>query len=168
MIDAHIREQLQSIAVTLPRFPDGRIDYSHAQTSLILVCFVLYGEEFLLLHRSELVHQYKRKWNTVAGYIDEPKPLREKVFEELSEELGITEVDVLSFEIGTPHEQADASLKKQWIVYPCIVRLTHKPAIRLDWEHTDFAWITEKQLQFYDLVPNLYESFQHARRSSDL
>ena len=51
----------------------------------MIICFVRYNDEILLLKRSDKVWTYKGKWNVVAGYLDEIKPLREKALEELRE-----------------------------------------------------------------------------------
>lgn len=75
----------------LPRFSDGRIDYSKSKSAPVLTCFITFKGKILLLKRSNSVSTYKCKWNTVAGYIDEPKPLQEKILEEVLEETGITQ-----------------------------------------------------------------------------
>ena len=37
----------------LPKFPDGRIDYSNSDKAPVLTCFVRFEDEILLLKRSE-------------------------------------------------------------------------------------------------------------------
>src|SRR5687767_3775690 len=114
--EKEIDRRVKQIAEKLPRLADGRIDYSHAETALVVTCFVKFQEKILLLKRSDKVRTYQGQWNTVAGYIDEPKPLREKVREELREELGISDEDVLHIKLGEPFEFHDAEIKKTWRV----------------------------------------------------
>lgn len=67
-----------NFAKILPHFPDGRIDYSHASKAPVVIIFVKHKGKILLLKRSSKVRAYKGKWQVVAGYLDEVKPLREK------------------------------------------------------------------------------------------
>ena len=70
----------------LPKLPDGRIDFSQAEEAPIFLCVVRHQGEVLLLKRSYKVGFYKGWWNAVAGYIDEPKPLKEHVYQHLQRE----------------------------------------------------------------------------------
>jgi len=42
-------ELLKSLAGRLPRFEDGRIDYTHSSRAVAVTCFVKCGDEILLL-----------------------------------------------------------------------------------------------------------------------
>ena len=97
-------------------------------------------------------------WNTVAGYLDEVKPVREKVFEEMREEVGVGEESISSIHFGRPCRFTDERMGKTWIVYPVLVELKEKPEIRLDWEHTGYTWIKPEELKDFDAVPNLDRS----------
>lgn len=153
---------LKEFTETLPRFPDGRIDYSHSGRAPVLTCFVEYNGEILLLKRSDEVRVYQGKWNTVAGYLDEPKPIRQKAIEELSEELGIQQDIIKEIKLGEPYEFYDESVDKTWLVHPVLVNLSAKPDIKLDWEHTDFKWIKPKDIKSFDIVTNLDETLERA------
>lgn len=132
----------------LPRFPDGRINYTNADKAPCLSCFIKYKDEILLLKRSDKVMAYKGKWFCLGGFIDEPKPISQKVLEELHEELGLSENDVESVKIFPPYEHKDV---KTWILHPVLVELKCRPDIRLDWEHTDFIWASKEGLDELDL-----------------
>ena len=148
-------EKIKEFAKKLPKFPDGRIDYTHSDTALVLTVFIKYKDKILLLKRSDKVGTYKGKWNTVAGYIDEPKPLIKKIMEEISEELGITEDNISSYKLGESFEFTDTRAKKTWIVHPAKVELKTDPDIKLDWEHAEYKWIKPEELEKFDTVPNL-------------
>jgi isopentenyldiphosphate isomerase len=153
-----ILDIVQYFEKKLPKFPDGRIDYSSSETAPVITVFVSYGNKILLLKRSDRVSTYRGKWNTVAGYLDEMKPVKEKVLEELGEEVGIEERDISSIKIGDPYEFRDEKIGKTWIVAPVLVKLKKTPEIKLDWEHTDFVWIEPEDICRYDTVPNLDKS----------
>ena len=142
----------------LPKFQDGRINYSSASRAAVLNCIVTHEEKILLLKRSDKVSNYRGKWNVIAGFLDEPKSLREKTLEELQEEIGISEEDIATISFEKPHEYHDPSLQKTWIIYPVRAELKRKPEIKLDWEHSDSTWIRPEELSKYDVVTGLDET----------
>jgi len=149
---------LREFAEKLPKFPDGRIDYSNSDKAPALNCFVRCKDKILLLKRSDKVRAYQGLWNTVAGYLDEARPLEEKAREELQEELGIT-VDLIGkIKPGEPYEFDDKNIRKTWIIFPVLAELSQEPAIKLDWEHTEYKWIDQVDLKKFDIVPSLEET----------
>ena len=146
----------------LPHFPDGRIDYSHADKAPVLTCFVAYQGKILLLKRSCKVRAYQGKWCAVAGYLDEAKPLQAKALQELKEELGIKPENIASFALGAAYEFHDAQLNKTWLIHPMLAVLKQPIQVDIDWEHADFEWIAPARLAEYDTVPMLAESLKRA------
>ena len=139
----------------LPRFEDGRIDYSNSDRAPVLICFVRYLNRILLLKRSDKVGIYKGMWDTVAGYIDDKKRLPDKVKEELKEELGLDFRKIKSIKYSEPYIFVDEEIGKTWIRYPILVELTSMPKIKLNKEHTDFTWINPRDLLDYITTPGL-------------
>src|SRR3989344_8553514 len=137
----------------LPKFHDGRIDYSNSDIAAVIIVFVRYKHKILLLKRSDKVRAYKNKWNSVAGYLDELKPIDEKVLEELHEELNINKNSISSMKVGKFYKFTDKKIKKTWIVNPVMVELKDKPKITLNWEHTEFLWIYPSKIKNYNIVP---------------
>ncbi|MDA1197061.1 MAG: NUDIX domain-containing protein [Nanoarchaeota archaeon] len=152
---------LQSNKENLPSFPDGRINYHDVRKTPVVTIFIKFESEILLLQRSEKVQQYRGKWNTVAGHLDEVKPVWEKAAEELSEEVGITSEHISSVKMGVPFTFVDESINKEWFIHPVLVVLKNKPDITLDWEHTQFVWITPGELAGYDIVPKVDVGLDH-------
>ena len=162
MDEQELLKIIEELGKKLPKFKDGRIDYSNSNIAPVITVFVKVGDEVLLLKRSNKVSTYKGKWNTVAGYLDELKPIREKVLEELKEEVGIEENIISSIHIGEPFKFTDKEINKTWLVCPSVVELLKKPEIKLNWEHTEFKWVKQDELSNYDTVPNLIRSFENA------
>ena len=75
----NIEKLLNELSKKLPKFEDGRIDYSNSNISIVVTVFVKFQDEILLLKRSDKVSTYQGKWNTVAGYIDDLKPIKNKI-----------------------------------------------------------------------------------------
>ncbi len=151
---------IKEFAEKLPKFPDGRIDYSKSNTAPVLVIIVGYKGKILLLKRSDKVLVYRGKWNGVAGYIDELKPIREKLLEEVQEELGIIEDNISLINSGESYQFIDKAVNKTWVIFPFLVGLKDDPVIKLDWEHSEYKWIKPEELGKFDTVPNLEVSLK--------
>lgn len=160
MDEQKILQTIEEFAEKLPKFSDGRIDYSDSNIAPVITIFVKFKEKILLLKRSDKVRAYQNKWNTVAGYLDEVKPIRDKVLEEIKEELGFDENQISSIHFGEPYKFTDKKINKTWIIHPALAELKVKPEIKLDWEHTEFRWIKPEDLKNFDIVPKLEESLK--------
>jgi isopentenyldiphosphate isomerase len=159
----NVKKIIKKFSKKLPHFQDGRIDYSRSDTAPVLTVFIAYQNKFLLLKRSSNVRTYQHKWNTVAGYLDDPnQTIFEKILEELNEELQITKKQISSYSFGQSYQFTDENNGKTWIVYPTIVTLSEKPHITLDREHTEYTWITADEIKKYDTIPNLKKSMKRA------
>ena len=82
---------IEEFSKKLPKFSDGRINYADSNKAPVITVVVKYKDKILLLKRSDNVSTYKGKWQVVAGYLDEIKPIKEKVLEELREEIKVEE-----------------------------------------------------------------------------
>ncbi len=71
----------------LPRFPDGRIDFSKSKEAPIINVIIMHEHEILLLKRSGKVRTSKNRWDCLGGYLDEEVPPEKKTMIELKEEL---------------------------------------------------------------------------------
>lgn len=146
---------LKRLSKKLPKFSDGRINYSTSSKAPVLTCFIKYQDQILLLKRSHKVSTYRGLWNTVAGYLDEIKSVKDKAYKELDEELNINRENILKTKLSHLYEFYDKNIQKTWIIFPAMVELRKKPAIKLNWEHTDYKWIKPEEINEYNIVPNL-------------
>ena len=112
---------IQKFSKKLPHFPDGRINYSSSRTAPVINVVVKHKDKILLLKRSDKVSTYKGKWQTVAGYLDEVKPIKEKVLEELKEEIGVFDNDFKEVKYGFKNvEEALSHIKKNYRPGSCL------------------------------------------------
>ncbi len=155
---------IKEFANKLPKFPDGRIDYSSSNIAPVITVFLKYKDKILLLKRSTRVRTYQGKWNTVAGYLDEVKPIYEKITEEIQEELGLNENNTSLVHIGKPYKFIDTEINKTWIIHPVLIELKNKPTIELDWEHTEYKWVKPEEIKDFDTVPNIDKSLKNASK----
>ena len=154
MVDSADVKQLLSRFEDLPRFQDGRIDYTHADSAAVVNCFVMHDGRLLLLKRSDQVMVYPGKWNVVGGFLDEAVSVKQKVCEELSEELGIEKASIDRVEEHEMFEYGDRTASRTWFIFPTVVTL-NSPDITLDWEHTEYRWIQPGEISKFDIVPGL-------------
>ncbi len=139
----------------LPRFPDGRINYTNSAKAAVVSVIIKYKDNILLLKRSDKVGNYRGKWNVVAGYLDDETPIREKALAEVREETGITNKDISAVKIFSPITIKDNVLKKIFIAHISLIALKSRPKIKLDWEHTAFKWVKPQDVRKFDVVYGL-------------
>jgi 8-oxo-dGTP pyrophosphatase MutT (NUDIX family) len=152
-----IEEIFEELTKGLPKFEDGRVDYTHARKAPVVTVVVYHDGKILLLRRSDKVLTHARMWSNVAGYIDEPRSAEDFALQELSEEIGLDPSVIKRLTLVGRHERSDPKHQREWLVYTVLAELHHRPDIKLDWEHTDFAWVTLEELSAYD---GLVEDFE--------
>lgn len=141
----------------LPKFSDGRINYTSAKKAPVIVCVVKCKEEILILKRSEKVLTYKNLWSFPAGFIDRPISLNVLALEELKEELGVKTSQIEKILWAKPYEFKD---KCTWVRYVCLVELLEKPEIKLNEEHSEYLWIKPEKLIEHDCVPGNFQNLE--------
>lgn len=151
---------IKELSKTLPRFPDGRIDYTDSAVAPVVSIYVEHKGNILLLKRSEKVSTYRGKWNVIAGYLDEMCPIADKVYEELSEEAGILKESVTELVYGKPFEFHDPELGRTWIICPVLAKLTEKPSVKMDWEHTEYKWVKPEEISDHDTFPRISQGLK--------
>lgn len=151
-----VPKEVKELYKKLPKFPGTqRIDYHHSDVAPVVTIFVQCGGRILLMRRSDKVRTYRGKWNAVAGYLDTLEPLKDQIYEELREEIGIKPQDVESIKLGEKYTFRDEKIGLTWITYPVLVKLAKKPKIKLEEEHTQFKWIKPEEIKNFDIVPKI-------------
>lgn len=105
--------------------------------------------KILLLKRAPAHHPGGGQWCFVTGYIEPGEQPAAAAARELNEELGVDaqpvhpgQIVVVELEAMTLH------------VHPFLFSVPDFP-VRLDWEHTESAWIEPMELYGYDFVKQL-------------
>lgn len=131
----------------------GQTDYTHARWAPVITCVVMHGNNILLVKRSRRMRLYPGFWNAIGGFLDDNKSLKEKVEEELKEELGIKKHDILSMRFGEIFDADDRKYRKTFVIHPVIVRVRSKN-ITLDWEAEEYVWVTPREASKFRVVPS--------------
>ena len=121
----------------------------------IVTSFLKDDDKFLILKRSKKVKTMKELWAGISGIIenDEEPLLRAKI--EIFEELGIKEQELKlinaseKLRIVSPQYQ-----NHEWEVFPFLFEVKN-PKIKLNWENSEYRWISKDELSNYKTVPNL-------------
>jgi len=155
-----IADILEKYELNAPHFSDGRVDYTHSRRTPIIMCFVKFGDEMIVVKRSDLVHTYKQAWSTVTAYVDNNISLRHHVLHEVQDELGVMEQDIFYAKSFQSFKYYDAKLQHTWIVFPYVIELNKKVKVKIDWEHTAFKWIKFDELQDFKFPDHVMEAIK--------
>lgn len=131
----------------------GQVDYTNVRFAPVIDCVVRYGDKILLVRRSSELRIYPNLWTGVAGFLDDAKTLRQKVEEELVEEVGVESSHVINLKPGAIFEVEEPEYNKTWIVHPVLVEID-TDQIKLDWESQDYRWLTPIEARTYPIVPS--------------
>jgi 8-oxo-dGTP pyrophosphatase MutT (NUDIX family) len=157
--ESEVLEKIRELDKALPHFPDGRIDYTETSYAPVVTVFLKYRSDILIVKRSNKVSNYRGKWNAITGYLDRPEPTESKALSEVEEETGITKRLVKKVIRGDPYPLFDNKIKKVWLICPFIVELNLLPNIKLDFESTEYKWISPDELTTFNIVNGLDKSY---------
>ena len=125
------------------------------RSTRIVTSFIKDNDKFLLLKRSDTVKTMKGLWAGVSGIIEKnEEPLRRAKIE-IFEELGITE-DKIKFlksaakmKVNSPQYE-----NHEWEIFPFLFEVKN-PIIKLNWENSEYKWITVDEIKNYETVPSI-------------
>ena len=131
-----------------------KTDYTNSKKAPVVACFVKHGDKFLLLKRSDKVLAYKNLWSSLAGFLDDSKSVREKAIEEITEEIGLKESDIVRLVEGPVYVFKDEAIGREWERHLVLVEVSNSN-ITLNWEHTEYKWVTPEEISQYETTPGL-------------
>ena len=127
----------------------------------IVTSFIQDEQRLLILRRSNKVKTMKGLWAGISGIIEKNEiPLtRAKI--EIYEETGISEDKIRlirnaeKLRINSPQYE-----NHEWEIFPFLFEAKN-PDIKLNWENSEYAWITIDELKNYNTVPSLEKVLQN-------
>ncbi|KAL1841762.1 hypothetical protein VTJ49DRAFT_6600 [Mycothermus thermophilus] len=133
--------------------------------------------EVTLFERSDKVSTYKNHLAAISGTIEttDPSPLS-AALREIREETTLAPPDIVLLRQGKPFTFRDASVCREWTVYPFLFRLQTQAEskIHIDWEHTRFVWVDptvavrDAEAGRIQAVPRLEDSLHRVWFEADL
>ena len=121
----------------------------------IVTSFLSNDEKYLILKRSDNVKSMKGLWGGVSGVIEGNEDPIKRAKKEILEETGMRE-DLISL-LRTAKEIRVISTQysnHEWIVFPFLFS-TRESKIRLNWENSEYRWISANEISKYQTVPSL-------------
>ncbi len=121
----------------------------------IVTSFIKDNEKLLILKRSDKVKSMKGLWAGISGIIEKNEVPLKRARIEIFEEVGITE-DMITLVRSAEEMRVNSPQYKnhEWEIFPFLFEAKN-PIIKLNWENSEFKWITVEELENYDTVPSL-------------
>jgi 8-oxo-dGTP pyrophosphatase MutT (NUDIX family) len=127
----------------------------------VVTCFLRRGDRILVLKRSMGVATNKGRWAGVSGYVEPGETPRETAYKEMEEEVSATAEQLELVREAPPLTLLDEEHDTTWVVHPFLFD-DLGVGVKLDWEHTEFAWIDPIQLAALDTVGGLDKTLDAA------
>ena len=111
----------------------------------------------LIVRRSKKVRSMRGKWSGISGIIEgiKEKPLaRAKI--EISEEASINAHSLRLVSRAESLKITSSQYRNhEWMVHPFLFEADAAPKVRLNWENSEYRWVSMKDVARYDTVPDL-------------
>ncbi len=125
------------------------------RSTKIVTSFIKDNDKFLLLKRSDTVKTMKGLWAGVSGIIEnDEEPLRRAKIE-IFEELGIPEDNIKFLKSASEMKVNSPQYENhEWEIFPFLFEAKN-PIIKLNWENSEYKWITVDEIKNYKTVPSI-------------
>ena len=127
----------------------------------IVTSFIQDEQKLLILRRSNKVKTMKGLWAGISGIIEKNETPLTRAKIEIYEETGISEDKIRlirnaeKLRINSPQYE-----NHEWEIFPFLFEAKN-PDIKLNWENSEYTWITIDELKNYNTVPNLEKVLQN-------
>ena len=130
----------------------GQVDYTNVRLAPVMNCIVKYRDKILVVQRSKKLGFFPGCWSGVSGFLDDKRSFKQKVKDEIQEELGIPGKMVKNIRLCEIFHQEAPKYKKTWIVHPVLVEVK-TDRVKLDWEAKNYRWIRLADTKKLKLLP---------------
>ena len=127
----------------------------------IVTSFIQDEQKLLILRRSNKVKTMKGLWAGISGIIEKNEAPLTRAKIEIYEETGISEDKIrlvknaAKLRIHSPQYE-----NHEWEIFPFLFEAKN-PDIKLNWENSEYKWITIDELKNYNTVPSLEKVLQN-------
>lgn len=121
----------------------------------IVTSFVKDNDKFLFLKRSNKVKTMKGLWAGVSGIIENNEEPLTRAKIEIFEELGIAENQIKFLKSAQEMSVSSPQYENhEWKIFPFLFE-ARNPKIKLNWENSEYVWITVDEIKNYQMVPSI-------------
>ncbi len=125
------------------------------RSTKIVTSFIRDNEKILILKRSDKVKSMKGLWAGISGIIEKDEEPLKRAKIEIFEEAGIAEDRItLVKSSGEMRINSPQYENHEWNVFPFLFEAKN-PEIKLNWENSEFKWVSVGDLENYETVPSL-------------
>jgi hypothetical protein len=130
----------------------GSVELAEVEATEVVTAFLQRPDgRILLLRRSDRVGSFRGAWAAVSGFLEDPTP-EAQARREILEETGILPQQCrLATAAPVVYARAD---RRMFVIHPFRFEVDD-PAVRLDWEHTEFEWVDPSEIVRRSTVPKL-------------
>ncbi len=131
------------------------------RSTKIVTSFIQDEQKLLILRRSNKVKTMKGLWAGISGIIEKNETPLTRAKIEIYEETGISEDKIRlvknaeKLRINSPQYE-----NHEWEIFPFLFEAKN-PDIKLNWENSEYTWITIDELKNYNTVPSLEKVLQN-------
>jgi len=131
------------------------------RSTKIVTSFIQDEQKLLILRRSNKVKTMKGLWAGISGIIEKNETPLTRAKIEIYEETGISEDKIRlvknaeKLRIHSPQYE-----NHEWEIFPFLFEAKN-PNIKLNWENSEYTWITIDELKNYNTVPSLEKVLQN-------
>jgi len=120
----------------------------------IVTSFLSTEEKYLILKRSDSVKSMKGLWGGISGIIEGKEEPLQRAKIEVFEETGIGENKITLAKTANEMQVTSQYSNHGWIIHPFLFT-TKEPQIKLNWENSEYTWISPNEISKYKAVPSL-------------
>jgi len=116
---------------------------------------LIQDDQYLILKRSDKVRTMKDLWAGISGIIEGNEDPLYRAKKEILEETGITENQITLVRAASQMRiDSPQYANHEWLIFPFLFSVK-KPQIRLNWENSEYQWISPSDMKKFETVPSL-------------
>lgn len=123
------------------------------KTYFVVSGILKYKDRFLILKKSPQDKNYPEHWSFCSGFVKEFESGEDAVIREIKEETGL---DAEIITKGKIIEVEDKTKEKNWVIMVFLCE-TGKTDIKLDYENSEYRWITKDDFRKFKFVPGIVD-----------
>ena len=125
------------------------------KSTKIVTSFLTQDGKYLILKRSNKVRTMKDLWAGISGIIEGNEEPLYRAKKEIHEETNITEDQITLIRAADQMRTESPQYENhEWLIFPFLFAVDN-PKIKLNWENSEYQWITPSDLKKFEIVPSL-------------
>ncbi len=137
----------------------GFVEVIGVDIKRVVTAFLMFDNKVLILKRSDKVGSFPGHWAGVSGYIEGDEGAIDRARLEIAEETGLREPKLTGGGEVVLARGREGNIV--WAVHPFLFTVNRGDVV-LDWEHTEYRWISPRELTRFITVPKLKEALESA------